>query len=173
MAFVQASLMAVPALVGAGCILPPNFSVEEGDAGISNSPPEIVSAGPDGFEFPGEIVLDRGATETRRLRLTVRDSDLDDTLYARFFVDYELDQASPSPFLVSCTGASGSEVRTHDCAVQPLCSQLASDDTDRHLLEVMVADRAFLDQGDPQFRALPDGALFTIRSWIFKCNLEQ
>lgn len=172
MTFVPLGFAALPAFVAGGCILPPNFSVDEGDAGISNSAPKILSAGPDGFEFPGEMVLDRGPAETRRLSLNVSDADTDDTLYARFFIDYTLDGKAPSPPVVSCTMSSGVVERTGDCAVQPICSQIPGDDTTRHLLEVMVADRDFLDEGEPQFRALPEGALFTIRSWVFKCNPE-
>ncbi|HTM23045.1 MAG TPA: hypothetical protein VL172_21140 [Kofleriaceae bacterium] len=146
------------------CVIPPPGDFASGDAGPS-APPVLLSAAPEEFAFPGVMTLDRG--DQRRLILTLRDVDVDDTLFVRLFVDYGLPNQENS--LSSCTALpTGEQTRVADCSTAQLCEPIT--DTAEHYLEAVVADREFLDEGDPPFRALPETGASSARGWIMQCN---
>ncbi len=147
------------------CVIPPPGDFAEADAGPS-SPPVIVSAAPP-FEFP---LMNLEPGDQRRLVLTLRDVDVDDTLYVRFYADYGIDgQQGP---VGECNAVpTGEQVRTADCATSTLCATIS--DAEPHMLEAMVADLDFLAEGDPPFRALPPTAAYSFRSWMMTCTAAQ
>jgi len=154
---------------GSGCVIPVPLELENADAGPTAAP-VILSASPDEFSFSnnGGIVLDVG--DTRRLGLTIRDPDRQDSLYIRIFVDY--DPLNPSNFSSECMvpGPSDSEIRVADCTTSTICTSALADGK-THFMEAMVADREFLDvsdpraEGQPPFRALPEDAAYSFRAW--------
>ena len=153
------------------CVIPPPGDFAEGDAGPS-SPPVFVSAAPAEFAFPGGTLFTLDRNDQRRLALTLRDVDVDDTLYVRLYVDYGL--PSQDAAKGDCQAVPSSEqIRVADCSVFSLCNLVS--DTEPHVLEGMVADLEFLSDSDPQgvgtpFRKLPPTAAYSFRSWIFYCN---
>lgn len=166
------------AVTTAGCVVPVPLELETADAGPTELP-ELVSAAPGEFQFPGPLVLDHG--DQRRMSLTVRDRDHDDTLYVRMFVDYGLPDGTGVPsktgFVSDCVAVpSGTLTRIADCSMSAICNGIT--DTDNHVLEAMVSDREFLPTGDPRavyrepFRELPVDAAFTFRFWQLTCTVE-
>lgn len=159
------------------CLIPPDLEPASQDAG-SGSPPVIRSAQPAEFAFPGPILLERG--DTRQLSLEVEDGDREDTLFVQLYVDYNrLPTSAPTPAYASCQAAPNeSAIRLIPCDTGALCNSIASTDNMEHVLEVMVADRPFILDSDPQafgqppYRALaePQEASFSIRSWVMKCQ---
>jgi hypothetical protein len=146
------------------CVIPPPGDFAEGDAGPS-SPPVVLSVSPPEFA-PPEMLVD--PDDQRRLLLTLRDVDVDDTLRVRIYIDYGVDDM-PTPAVAFCTAVpSGEQIRVADCSAFNLCGQV-TDGLD-HLLEVMVADLEFLDEGEPAFRALPETAASSIRGWSMRCS---
>ncbi len=154
-----------------GCVLPPPLEIIEADASL-NAPPIALSASPAEFDFPGTIALTR--PEERRLSLTISDNDIEDTLYMRFFVDYETNGAGPSPAYAVCIASpSGTAIRIADCPMSSICNAVNPNDNTTHVLELMIADREFLAEGDPPFRSLPPNAAWSMRSWTMTCEVEQ
>ena len=161
------------------CLIPPDLEPASQDAG-SGSPPVILSAQPIEFAFPGPIVLEVG--DTRQLSLEITDADVEDTLFVQFYVDYNrLPTDEPTPAYAACQAApNGSSIRLLACPTQALCNSIGDDPSNDHVLEAMVADRAFILDSDPQafgqqpYRALaePKEASFTISSWVMKCQAE-
>lgn len=159
--------------VSSGCLLPPDL--EAGRDSGPGAPPVILSAGPaPEFAFPGPMILER--QDPRTLSLTVEDRDRDDVLHVRLYVDYHLE---PSPAYAECQAAStGEDTRVIACPVNSLCTPIEPSDRDAHVLEAMVADRAFIANSDPAaadqplFRALrdPGRASYSFRSWVLSCN---
>lgn len=161
------------AVVGAGCVIPPPLQLDEPDAGV-NATPVIVSAGPaPDFSFPGPIVVEH--SDTRRVTLTISDTDLNDTMYVRIYRNYG--DPDPSNFVSSCTiPPSGEKTRSGECSASSFCNGLEPTDQGDKTLEAMVADRAFLEESDPAgegqpaFRRLPAGAQSSIRAWVMTCQ---
>lgn len=162
------------ALVSASaCVIPVPLERENADAGPT-SPPVILSASPTELSFPGPVELQQG--DQRRLGLTIRDQDREDTLYIKIFVDYALpDQDKERTDCV--VPPSDSELRAADCSVQSICNDALADG-ELHLMEAMVSDREFLPDNDPRtagqppFRAVPEDAAFSFRSWMLRCAPE-
>ncbi len=160
----------VLALMFAGCIIPPSLSVDTTDAG-ANSAPAIVSVRADGVELPefSTVTFERGLGT---LNLTVHDTDLDDTLFCKVFVDYNNpDQTPPRASSEtaghtvqrSCTLALAGLCQTHDIGVQ-------------RLMQVLVFDSPVLDTGElPLYQAMAatSGGLTTGRTYFLRCVEPQ
>ncbi|HEX7699869.1 MAG TPA: hypothetical protein VF403_04080, partial [Kofleriaceae bacterium] len=74
----------------AGCIIPPSLSQDVQDAGI-DSPPSITSARSDLLELvePGPYLFPTAPdAQNETINLTLLDTDLEDKLYVRIYVDY-------------------------------------------------------------------------------------
>ncbi len=111
------------------------------------------------------------------MSLTILDNDIEDILHVRLYIDY--DRPNPEPAYAECQAApTGESTRVMACSLNSICNPIADTDQGDHVLEVMVADREFLADGDPAaegqklFRALRDAnrASFSLRSWILRCN---
>lgn len=152
-----------------GCVIPPSLSVDNQDAG-ANSPPAItaVRADQDAYSEPGPITLVSGEGS---LNVQLLDTDLNDTLYVRLFVEYTID--SPKAARSTCTAPPIDAVkRSVTCDVRAVC--LPEDVTrppDKPLsLSIVVFDREPLESGDPPFQAMPEGGLSTSRFFFLSCS---
>lgn len=162
------AVLRVLPVIFVGCIIPPSLGVEQQDAGV-NSPPTIVSVRSDQTELPEPGPVDIEVAQTSPLILSLLDTDVNDKLYVRVFVDYSM--ASPTSQRSSCTAASvGQATRTASCPLQGVC--LPGDvNNNPHLMQVMVFDRQPLETGDlPLFQAMPAGGLSTDRTYQLNCR---
>lgn len=153
--------------LAAGCAVPPSLQLDEPDARVNSAPTivsisdstarELVEPGPVTFEVA------RGS-----LSLSLRDTDLDDTLYVRFYANYNA--PDPTPALASCRAApSGLVSRTINCPIDGLCTE--SDIGRERNLWVEVFDRELLDSGTPRYRAMATGGMST--KWQFRLNCKE
>ena len=178
----MARVLVVGALVGPaglGCVLPADLEPAGADAGPS-SPPVILSASPPEYALPGPIVVSR--VDPPVMVLDAIDNDVSDSLYVKLYVDYG--RPVPQPAFGECqSGAdqAGSRARTIRCQTNSLCNSIDPEDDGNHVLEAMIADRAFLPLGDPAaelqppFRALNDWpkAGYSLSSWVMQCGAPQ
>jgi hypothetical protein len=159
---VVSHVLPVLVLVGA-CV--PSLSVDNQDAGI-NSPPAILAVRNDQQELtqPGPVLLERGVPAT--VNMSLIDTDIDDTLYVRIFVDYSI--AVPTPARSTCTATGDTATRTATCDVSAVCtpSDVGADRT----MTIYVFDRMLLDSGTPMFQAMGPGGLTTNRAYDLKCT---
>ena len=175
--------VAVPVLLSllvagvAGCVLPPSLAVDNSDAGV-NSPPTIVAVRSDQQEFPEFSTLTFEVNTNSTLNLTLLDSDINDTLTAKVFVDYDLPTPpNPTAPRSTCTPAAGGVAaqRSSTCDLHGLCT--ATDLTtfpagfgNKHVMSVVVFDRPVLDSGTPTYQAMPLGGLSTSRTYFLICQ---
>ena len=155
-----------PAL--AGCIIPPSLSTEDETARV-NSPPAITAVRTDAdnlFE-PGPVSLTRNSGT---INFELLDTDVDDTLVVRVFVDYTI--KNPTPARAQCTAPpTGSAKRTVTCTAGTIC-QMADDSLTRNM-SVVVFDRVPLEAGKPEFQAMMEGGLSTSRFFFANCSGPQ
>lgn len=154
-----------------GCVIPPSLTISE-DAGI-NSPPAILSVISDqqALPEPGPVVFDVGPT-AGDLSVSLIDTDTQDTLYVRIFVDYNLPNQLDAR--AKCTAPPNMKPnRTATCHLNALCQ--ANDIGVQRSMTIVVFDREPLDpgQGDPPFQAMPPGGLSTSRFYFLKCQPGQ
>jgi hypothetical protein len=155
-------------LLLAGCVLPPSLSTEKQDAGV-NSPPAITAVRTDAdnlFE-PGPVSLTRNSGT---INFDLLDTDLQDTLVVRVFIDYTIED--PTPARAQCTAAPASAAkRTVTCSASAIC-QMADDGQTRNM-SVVVFDRTPLEAGEPEFQAMPMNGLSTSRFFFANCAGPQ
>jgi hypothetical protein len=155
-------------LLMAGCIIPPSLSTEDESARV-NSPPAITAVRTDAdnlFE-PGPVSLTRGSGT---INFELLDTDVDDTLVVRVFVDYTI--KNPTPARAQCTAPpTGSAKRTVTCTAGTIC-QVADDGQTRNM-SVVVFDRVPLETGKPEFQAMMEGGLSTSRFFFANCSGPQ
>lgn len=155
------------ALVQGACVIPPDLSVGNQDAGI-NSPPAILGVRTDDQELPepGPVIFDRGAGN---FNAELIDTDVADVLFVRVFVDYTIE--SPTAPRVLCTApANGKANRTVTCSTNALCLPSDTANPDKTLnMSIVVFDREPLEAGDPPFQAMAEGGLSTSRFYFLKC----
>jgi len=150
-----------------GCVIPPSLSVDNEDAGI-NSPPAILAVRSADSELPepGPVIFERGAG-AGTLNVQLIDTDIQDTLYVRVFVDYTVD--TPTAPRATCTAApTGNSQRTVTCSLNALC--LMADVGQRRDMHITVFDREPLEAGEPPFQAMPMGGLTTNRFYFLDCK---
>lgn len=147
----------------AGCVIPPSLSVDNQDAGI-NSPPAVIAVRTEQEELAELDTVPFVRGEQSTLSIELLDTDLQDTLYVRIFVDYTFD--NPSPARSACVASpTGIARRTVSCDTTALCP-----DTVMHDLQVKVFDRQLLDSGMPAFQAMPEGGLSTGKVFKLDCK---
>ncbi|HET7502601.1 MAG TPA: hypothetical protein VFK02_16385 [Kofleriaceae bacterium] len=152
----------------AGCVIPPSLSTGE-DAGV-NSPPAITSVTSDqqALPEPGPVLFDVGPT-AGDVRVSLIDTDLNDTLYVRIFVDYNLPNRLDAR--AKCMAPPGiSPMRQTTCHLNALC---ANEDVGvQRSMTIVVFDREPLPPGDgePPFQAMPVGGWSTSRFYFLKCQ---
>lgn len=150
-----------------GCVIPPSLSVENQDAGV-NSPPAITAVRAESkalFEADTAVF----APNEGSLSLELIDTDINDTLYIRVFVDYTIDK--PVNWRAALTVPSIAKVkRTGTVSVANVCTldDVASNKTFN--MTVHVFDRDLLDSGDPPFQAVPEGALSSSKFFFLQCK---
>lgn len=166
---VHALPIVLAALVG-GCVIPPDLSVSDGDAGI-NSPPAILAVRSDLVELPegNSFVYERGQGS---LNVTLYDTDVSDTLYVRVFVEYDF--ADPTPARSTCTAPCSPPCttvqRSTTCDLAALCTAGDVTAAKELFMAVQVFDREPLESGSPRFKAMPPGGLTTSKSYKLTCQ---
>lgn len=151
-----------------GCVFPPSLQVQD-DAGV-NSPPAIVAVLGDQAPLPepGPVSVERGDA-AGSLRVSLIDSDVDDPLFVRIFVDYNMPDRLPARIKCAAT-PNTTAFRTATCSLPGLCA--TSDIGVQRNMMIAVFDRQPEDGGaDPQ--AMPDGGLSTYRFYFLKCQPPQ
>lgn len=153
-----------------GCVIPPSLQVDNQDAGV-NSPPAILSVTSDlqALPEPGPVLFDRGAS-AGNLSLSLIDTDVQDTLYVRIFVDYNLPDRLP-PRAQCMASPNMKPVRTVTCGLASLCA--LGDLGVQRSMSIIVSDRLPVESGDPPFQELPSGGLATSRFYFLKCQPPQ
>jgi hypothetical protein len=152
-----------------GCVIPPSLRPEDDAGAPANSPPAIVSvSGGTALTEPGPVVLEQGST-AGNLVVTLFDTDLGDTLYVRFFVDYNAPDRLP-PRVICNASPNGNAMRPATCNVSGLC--VTADIGVQRDLSIVVSDRLPADFGmDPQ--AVPSPGLSTDRFYFLQCQPPQ
>lgn len=150
-----------------GCVIPPSLEVDQQDAG-QNSAPIItaVRSNTEQIREPGPLKVIRGAS-AGSLSVEVVDTDTEDRLFVRLYVDYTIEE--PQAARAECL-ASGGGIARRDCAADltALCTSddVAAPPEDLPLVNVKVFDREPMIAGDPPFQAMVEGGLssgFTFR----------
>jgi len=167
------ALVFIVASCMAGCIIPPSLSVDVQDASI-DSPPSITSARSDLQELPEPGPVSFVAAPDApgvTINLTLLDTDIGDTLYAKIYIDYNPQQ--PTNARSECLPAvsNGSPIRTTTCSASAICLQSDISTTADHLMEIVVFDREPLTgSAQPQFKAIPPDGESTTRTYLLNCT---
>ena len=160
------------ALCSGGCVIPPSLRVDE-DAPV-NSPPAIVSVlGPsDALVEPGPYFVENGQM-AGTLSVSLIDTNVDDTLYVRGYLDYNTPVGNRSAPRVRClVPQSDNATRKATCDLAGLC--LPPDVGSQHNLTLVVFDRPPADAGDdPQAMPADSGGLSTSRFYFVHCQPPQ
>lgn len=163
---VACSLLGLRAMVlfaAAGCVVPLPYEEAQDGGTAANYPPVIRSATP---SMPGPLLIVRNTPQT--YTVDIKDNDLDDTLYVRVFRDYQEQPGSPIEFPTATP--SGSAIRTVSIRNNFFCNGAA--DGESLYFDVVVTDRPFIADTtvEPPYRAIEEGAEFSVRSWIAVCQ---
>ncbi len=153
---------ALAALIAGACILPPPVAVED----QPNQEPVINIAATSPAE--ARITLNLLCASCT-FRLQVDDPDLGDTLYARWFLDYDLGgdgsgrlEECPQDFNPPTTPGAARDPITCEFRVDRFP---ATDTGGAHALEAWISDRPF-NNNDPLGRSTPTAANVTVRQWM-------
>jgi len=129
---------------------------------------------PHPFEVAQELIeVDHYVSFTGSVRVSLIDTDVQDVLYVRIFVDYNLPESQPErlPPRASCeVGPSGDAVRTTTCDMSGVCA--AADIGVQRNMTIVVFDRQPVDTGSDPRVMMGDG-LSTSRFYFLKCQLPQ
>ncbi len=138
------------------------------DAGV-NSPPAILSVRTDDQELtePGPVIFDQGPGT---FNAELIDTDVNDILHVRVFIDYTLDNQS-APRVLCTVPTNGKANRTVTCATNALCltEDIGLPEGKFRDMQIMVFDREPLEAGIPQFQEMPEGGLSTNRYYKLRC----
>jgi hypothetical protein len=149
----------------ASCVVPPPLQLDEPDAG-ANSPPTIISIRGDNaveYQEQGVVALIRGQGS---FTATLYDTDLDDTLYVRVFVNWTPENTVAANAACSATPLpTPSATRTATCDLAGVCLPGAGAN-DQMIVEVY--DREPLDTGQPLHRVTE--GLRTNRTFTLSCS---
>jgi hypothetical protein len=151
-----------------GCVIPPSLSVDTTDAG-ANSAPAIVSVRADLVEFPqfSTLVFERG-NNAGALNLTLHDTDLDDTLYVKIYVNYN--RPDPTPPRSTCQAAGRTVERTATCGMNGVCQTADVGADPLPIMQVFVFDREVLQDIPPLYQGMPPGGLSTSQTFFLRCQ---
>jgi hypothetical protein len=155
-------LLAVPILVGAGCVVPmgPKWSDPE-----SNSPPVIASAVP-AIGSVLDMAADGGVP--LGVRVVISDANTSDRIYARWIIDYPPYQESQTRVALRAVLPPANEAQRSPIEFSPNCSddQIARGFV-AHRLLLAVSDRPFSDEDASKPDAVPAGNFLVEGSWAF------
>jgi hypothetical protein len=113
------------------------------------------------------VIFDRGAT-AGTISATLLDTDLEDTLYVRIFLNYTV--AAADPARVTCTAPPPTPrvpQRTVVCDATSLCPPTGAGPFN---MSIVVFDREPLESGTPPYQAMPAGGLKTSVFYFLKCQ---
>jgi hypothetical protein len=164
-------LAALAVLAAPACVIPPSLSPDNQDE--VNSPPAILSVTSDGqvLSEPGPLVFDMGAT-AGDLSVQLIDTDTDDSLYVRIFVDYNMPDRLDARARCEA-GASSNAMRNVTCKLNSLC--VTADLGVLRNMTIVVFDRLPLAPGlgEPPFQAMPEGGMKSSVFYFLKCQPPQ
>jgi hypothetical protein len=167
-----ALLAALAVLATPACVIPPSLSPDNQDAGV-NSPPAILSVTSDRqvLSEPGPLVFDMGAT-AGDLSIQLIDTDTQDSLYVRIFVDYNMPDRLDARARCEA-GISANAIRNVTCKLNSLC--VTADLGVLRNMTIMVFDRLPLapGMGEPPFQAMPEGGMKSSVFYFLKCQPPQ
>jgi hypothetical protein len=134
------------------------------DAG-ANAVPSITTVRAENVELSefARVNFERG---TGTLELGLYDTNLDDTLYVKAFVDYA--PTDPKPARASCDVVDSTVQRSCTLDLAGLCQ--TSDVGVERVMQLLVFDRQVLDNGEPLYQAMPPGGLSTSRTYFLICQ---
>jgi hypothetical protein len=157
-------------LMFAGCVIPPSLSVDTSDAAV-NSAPAIVSVRADNTELAdyADVVFERSVDV--QLVITVHDTDVDDRIFCKVFVDYKPDD--PKPARASSESASTTVERTCTMSLAGLCQAADVGASKPPLMQVMVFDRPIVEGEQPLYQAMAPGGLSAARTYFLTCVEPQ
>ncbi|MBI4508328.1 MAG: hypothetical protein HY698_01750 [Deltaproteobacteria bacterium] len=163
--------LACLALTSGACVIPLPYEDPVPDGG-ANYPPLIVAST---VKIPGPLLLTLGPDGRPSLdsiSITVQDRDVEDTIYARVFRDYNFDQPTP-PYVSTekaSTPGSTSIARTLSLPTNTWCNTAMQDVP--LVFDVVVADRKFDENPTvkPAYRAVTAGGEFSVGSWVVTCH---
>lgn len=120
-------------------------------------------------EFPqyATLVFERGA-KAGVLELNLSDANLEDTLYVRIFVDYDL--PDPTPPRSTCIAAAHSGERSATCPMEDVCQQQNVGQTPPPLLQVFVFDRDYEPALPPLYQGVAPGGLSASQTFFLRCQ---
>jgi hypothetical protein len=132
-------------LLGTGaCVIPPSLSVGGNDGGPDSAPAILsVVADQETLVAPGPVTFAVGQMPPSSAIVSLLDTNTNDTLHVRWFVDYSLTLVPR----VECpdVAPNGSAVRTTTCDLASLCTQVdledateTCDDVPCHDLQIFV-----------------------------------
>jgi len=157
-------LYVVAFLMLGACVIPPSLSVE-GDGGVGDSPPAIIAVSSDQQQLSPNGSVTFTVAQVSTAIVTMVDTDLDDTLTVRWFVDYV---TNPSPQRLECLAPpSGSATRSATCDLSTLCEN--KDVGAERDLSILVFDRPLLVPGSPPFQQMQAGGLSTSVFFHLEC----
>lgn len=164
----RAAFALVLAMMFAGCVIPPSLSVDTTDAG-ANSAPAIVSVRADLVEFPqfSTLVFEKG-NGAGQLNVTLHDTDLDDTLYVKIFVNYN--RPDPTPARAECKTAGRTVERTASCTMEGVCQTADIGANPLPIMQVFVFDREVQSDIPPLYQGMPPGGLSTSETFFLRCQ---
>ena len=149
----SAVLAAGLALLCAGCPLPQPLPVVQRTGGPTVTPPRILVD----TALPGDAVVTVGSNcpsdSTIAFSATVEDLNLDDTVEARWFVDYSLQKHAPNASTFAQAAADGTNP-LRELAPYRFLPAVEVADGKSHVVELVVSN-GFQPQGTPGL-ALPD-----------------
>jgi hypothetical protein len=167
---VQAGAAVVPitllrlSLLGTGaCVIPPQLSV--GGDGGETSPPAILSVSADDETLlaPGPVTFAVGQMPPSNAIVSLLDTNTNDTLYVRWFVDYSLNLVPQ----VECpdVAPNGMSLRSTTCNLESLCTNAILDETAPftcdnvpcHDLQIIVFNHQPADPGTPPYQDVAPG----------------
>jgi len=152
----------------AGCVIPPSLSTA--DAGF-NSPPAITSVRNQSVPLSegDTLQLEQG---TGTFNLVVYDTDLDDTLKTKIFINYLL--TDPKPARSDCTDAAGTSVaRSSTCDLGGICQLADVLSKETLTMQVIVFDHDIIPGVTPLYQAMAEGGLSTSRTFFVKCQPKE
>jgi len=153
----------------AACVVPPSVQPEDDNSEVPNNPPAIRkvtdSAGQE-LTRPGPLAFVVGAG---MVNVFAADTDLDDTLYVRMYIDYGL--ADATPFRVQCESAPGNSPlveREVNCPLLGLCTD-GLIDGQTHIFELDVLDREPISTAARPFRGVTVPGEISTFWWQLTC----
>ena len=150
------------ALFGMNCVLPE--PLDPVDDTKVNYPPVIVSTDPPSTQ-PQTIQM-----TMRDFSLTAADSNLDDVLHVRYFVDYSSAvTGTPAGPIAEALIPAGNTTQRSAVTTSIACG-MTRVPMGTHQLTAVVADRAFIEGTTPPiFRAVPADGYTVEVSWTVTC----